>query len=176
VCPKFSPDTAHTTNIESTFFGRTKVIPIEANKLRDHTPWENRINTHVIPAGGTYVRAPQSFCGDDWFGMPIYLVVERLLGRELPWLVTMWFALRSGNIMLTPQAYESWGMEREGTIVCEYVSHLSNVMTPCMFVVNLSINNVDYIDSGSFNLISVSNHLIKSPMGCMLFMDFTLDE
>lgn len=24
---------------------------------------------------------PKAF-GDDWFGMPIYLVVERLLGRE----------------------------------------------------------------------------------------------
>ena len=66
------------------------------------------------------------------------LVVERLLGRELPWLVTMWFALGSGNIMLTPQAYESWGVEREreGSIACEYASHLSNVMTSYRFVAN----------------------------------------
>lgn len=55
--------------------------------------------------------------------------------------------------------------EREGTIVYEYASHPSKVMTPCMFVVKLSINDVEYIDSGSVNLISVSNQTKKITSG-----------
>ena len=39
-----------------------------------------------------------------------------------------------------------------------------------------SINDVEYIESGSLNLILVSNQLKKSSVGCMLFMAFMSDE